>query len=215
MAWAGYDERLDLTAHGRDRNDPRNQGGLMTHVHVFAPKHRRHRVSSSLNTANVLRRRPVGGGQGYGLQALFVVAAVAFATVVVLPRPSGAADVASFPAAQGQIGSPATVVTDPTANDGQSVQFTTPTPDSAGFVHPGVLVDPSQLSFVQNEIAQGVKSVGARARESESLVHGSQLCGARVRHRRLHRERDQLHDRRGRRDRRVHLRVALLLQHGT
>ena len=84
-----------------------------------------------------------------------MVAAVAFATVVVLPRPSGAADVASFPAAQGQIGSPATVVTDPTANDGQVVQFTTPTPDSAGFVHPGVLVDPSQLSFVQNEIAQG------------------------------------------------------------
>ena len=35
------------------------------------------------------------------------------------------------------------------------MQFTTPTPDSAGFVHPGILVDPSQLSFVQNEIAQG------------------------------------------------------------
>ncbi|HZV26513.1 MAG TPA: Ig-like domain-containing protein, partial [Acidothermaceae bacterium] len=85
-----------------------------------------------------------------------MVAAVAFATLVVLPRPSVAADVVSFPAAQGQIGSPATVITDPTATDGQVVQFTAPTPDSAGFVHPGVLVDPSQLSFVQNEIAQGV-----------------------------------------------------------
>jgi chitodextrinase len=101
------------------------------------------------------RHRSAGGRGGFGLRVLFVVAAVAFAGLVALPRGSVAADQLSFPAAQGQISSPAAVVADPTATDGQAVQFHAPTPDSAGFVHPGILVDPSQLTFVQNEIADG------------------------------------------------------------
>jgi chitodextrinase len=84
-----------------------------------------------------------------------VVAVVGFAALVVLPRSSIADDAASFPAAQGQLGSPATVVTDPTATDGQAVQFNAPVPDAAGFVHPGILEDPSQLSWVQNMITDG------------------------------------------------------------
>jgi chitodextrinase len=101
----------------------------------------------------LIRHRSAGGRGGFGLRVLFVVAAVAFAGFVVLPRGSVAADQVSFPAAEGQIGSPATVVTDPTAADGQAVQFNAPVPDAAGFVHPGILVDPSQLAFVENEIA--------------------------------------------------------------
>ena len=110
---------------------------------------------TAIRVGNQSRHRSASGRGGYGLRVLFVVVAVAFAGLVVLPRGSVAADTASFPAAQGQIGTPATVITDPTATDGQAVQFNAPTPDSAGFVHPGVLVDPSQLSFVQNEIADG------------------------------------------------------------
>lgn len=110
---------------------------------------------TAIRVGSKSRHRSASGRGGYGLRVLFVVVAVAFAGLVVLPRGSVAADTASFPAAQGQLGAPATVVTDPTAIDGQAVQFNAPTPDSAGFVHPGVLVDPSQLSFVQNEIADG------------------------------------------------------------
>lgn len=59
----------------------------------------------------------------------------------------------SFLAAQGQLTTPATTVAD--ALGGQAVQFNPPAPDSAGFVHPGILVDQSQLSFVRNQIAAG------------------------------------------------------------
>ena len=44
------------------------------------------------------------------------------------------------------------------------MQFNAPTPDAAGFVHPGVLLDPSQLSFVANQIAaSGAPWTGALA----------------------------------------------------
>ena len=108
---------------------------------------------TAITMGKVIRDRSAGGRGGLGLRVLFVVAAVVFAGFVVLPRGSVAADQVSFPAAQGQLGSPATVITDPTATDGQAVQFNAPKPDSAGFVHPGILVDPSELAFVQNEIA--------------------------------------------------------------
>jgi chitodextrinase len=110
---------------------------------------------TGIKVGKTSRHRSAGGRGGYGLRVLFVVAAVAFAGFIVLPRGSVAADAVSFPAAQGQLDSPATVITDPSATDGQAVQFNAPVPDGAGFVHPGILVDPSQLSFVQNEIADG------------------------------------------------------------
>ena len=110
---------------------------------------------TAITTGNAIRHGSAGGRGHYGLRVLFVVAAVAFAALVVLPRGSVAADQIAFPAAQGQIGTPASVITDPTATDGQAVQFNPPTPDAAGFVHPGILVDPSQLGFVQSEIAAG------------------------------------------------------------
>jgi chitodextrinase len=109
---------------------------------------------TAITMGKVSRHRSAGGRGGFGLRVLFVVAAVVFAGLVVLPRGSVAADQVSFPAAQGELGSPATVITDPTATDGQAVQFNAPKPDSAGFVHPGILVDPSQLDFVENEIAE-------------------------------------------------------------
>ena len=110
---------------------------------------------TAIATGTLIRHGSAGGRGSYGLRVLFVVAAVAFAALVVLPRGSVAADQLSFPAANGQIGSPATIITEPSATDGQAVQFTAPTPRCAGFVHPGILVDPSQLSFVQTEIAEG------------------------------------------------------------
>ncbi len=78
---------------------------------------------TAIATGTVTRHGSAGGRGSYGLRVLFVVAAVVFAALVVLPRGSVAADQLSFPAAQGQIGSPATVITDPTATDGQAVQF--------------------------------------------------------------------------------------------
>ena len=110
---------------------------------------------TAITMGKVSRHRSAGGRGGLGLRVLFVVAAVVFAGFVVLPRGSVAADQVSFAAAQGQLGSPATVITDPTATDGQAVRFNAPIPDSAGFVHPGILVDPSQISYVQDEIAAG------------------------------------------------------------
>jgi chitodextrinase len=71
--------------------------------------------------------------------------------VVASARGGNAALPMSFLAAQGQLTSPATTV--PDATGGQAVQFNPPVPDSAGFVHPGVLLDESQLNFVRNEIA--------------------------------------------------------------
>src|SRR5471030_2108510 len=75
------------------------------------------------------RHRSAGGRGGFGLRVLFVVAAVAFAGLVALPRGSVAADQLSFPAAQGQISSPAAVVADPTATDGQVLQNDAATPE--------------------------------------------------------------------------------------
>ena len=56
------------------------------------------------------------------------------------------------------------MVADAAATTGRAVQFNAPTPDAAGFVHPGVLLDPSQLSFVANQIAaSGAPWTGALA----------------------------------------------------
>ncbi|HWF40835.1 MAG TPA: hypothetical protein VN683_02015, partial [Acidothermaceae bacterium] len=60
----------------------------MTRVHGFTSKHRRHQPSVSRDPAKVLRRRSAGVRGGYGLQVLFVVSAVVFAALVVLPRAS-------------------------------------------------------------------------------------------------------------------------------
>lgn len=111
---------------------------------------------TAITMGKVIRHRSAGGpGGASGCGSSFVVAAVAFAGFVVLPRGSVAADQVTFPAAQGQLGSPARVISAPTATNGQAAQFNAPTRDSAGFVHSGILVDPSQLTFVQNEIADG------------------------------------------------------------
>jgi chitodextrinase len=91
--------------------------------------------------------------RGRWLRPLLVVALVTLGAQAVSARASSAAPSLSFLAAQGQLTTPATIVAD--GAGGQAVQFNPPVPDSAGFVHPGILVDQSQLSFVQNEIATG------------------------------------------------------------
>ncbi len=91
--------------------------------------------------------------RGYLARVLVVVLAIS--VLVFAPHSSRATGLASVPAAQGQLTIPATVVNDSDAIDGQVVQFNAPVPDSAGFVHPGILLDPSQLAFVHDEIGAG------------------------------------------------------------
>ena len=86
-----------------------------------------------------------------GVIALLAIIGVGFAA-----SPSSASSASlSFPAAQGLLSAPAGTISDASSITGQAVQFNAPTPDSAGFIHPGVLVDQAQLNFVKTQLASG------------------------------------------------------------
>jgi chitodextrinase len=69
-------------------------------------------------------------------------------------RPTGKT---GYQTATGQLAGQATVIEDAAAAGGQAVQFQAPVPSSAGFTHPGVLVDKSQLDFVKHQVAAGAE----------------------------------------------------------
>jgi chitodextrinase len=78
-----------------------------------------------------------------------LIISIAIAAVFVY-KPAGKPS--DLQASAGQLTGPAAIINDLTAAGGQAVQFNQPVTSSAGFVHPGILVDSSQLDFVKSQL---------------------------------------------------------------
>ena len=106
----------------------------------------------------VLKMHRIALSRGDWVRLTFAVIIVGIASFAFLTRSTNASSAPlSYQASQGLVSSPASIITDATALNGQAVQFNAPTPDSAGFTHPGVLLDEAQLNYVKSQIAIGAQ----------------------------------------------------------
>ncbi len=99
-------------------------------------------------------------------------------TLLTVTAGAANADEVSASLANGQLTTQAKVVASDTPS-GSAVQFNSPTPDAAGFVHPGILVDQSQLDYAKSQLVSGAQpQTSTYAAMSTTLAADGQAFGS-------------------------------------